>query len=51
MVSKGVEGILYVIALDGDVYDEECLYDNGYTNPASDKCFKLVRKPLLTENE
>lgn len=51
VVKKDIEGILYVIALDGDVYYEDDLYDNGYTDTDNGKCFELVRKPLLTENE
>lgn len=51
VVKKDVMGYLYVIALDGDTYYEGSLYNNGYTNTDSGQCFKLVRKPLLTENE
>lgn len=51
VVKKSKYGGLYVIALDGDVYYEKSLYDNGYIDPNCGQCFKLVRKPLLTENE
>lgn len=51
VVKKRQYGELYVTALNGDAYDIDVLRLHGYIDSGSRNCFKLVRKPLLTENE